>query len=604
MPKTSFYRKRGVSQTFISDLNQIEQTIDTLKDEAEAAALDSEQAASSVETAATQAQSSADAAQTYAASAALKASEALNSEAAAAQSAADALASKNSAALSEVTVLTVEANVGSAETNAAASELAAAASATAAAASETAAGLSEAAAAASELAAASSTTAASTSEVNAATSASSAATSAASASTSETNSAASAAAALASQTAAATSEANAASSATAAASSASSAASAQSAAEAARDQTLASFDSFDDRYLGPKASDPTLDNDGNALLDGALYWNTTTEQMKIYAGASTGWVNAYGDLTDTLLKVNNLSDLPSAATARANLGLGTSATIDVGTAANQIVQLDGSAKLPALDGSQLTGIVSIPSGLIAMWSGTIATIPSGWALCNGLNGTPDLTGRFVIHADADTLGAFNVGATGGAYTVTLTEAELPSHTHLVDGNTSSAGNHSHNGTTANNGAHNHNTNNAGNHNHNVSNNGGHNHGVLAAADNNGTNVTYSIRANSRCVRGFGGHNLSANTNVAYINANPTSNNINTTNHSAFLQNTGAHNHNLGNTGAHTHNISNTGNHSHNFSTSNTGAHTHQVYFTSGATGGGATHENMPPYYALAYIMKL
>jgi hypothetical protein len=51
-----------------------------------------------------------------------------------------------------------------------------------------------------------------------------------------------------------------------------------------------SYDAFDDRYLGSKASAPTLDNDGNALLTGALYWDTTAEQMRVYTGSS--WVAA------------------------------------------------------------------------------------------------------------------------------------------------------------------------------------------------------------------------------------------------------------------------------------------------------------------------
>jgi hypothetical protein len=63
------------------------------------------------------------------------------------------------------------------------------------------------------------------------------------------------------------------------------------AAEAARDQTLASFDSFDDRYLGAKTSDPTLDNDGNALVAGSLYFNSTDGAMKVYTGSV--WVDAY-----------------------------------------------------------------------------------------------------------------------------------------------------------------------------------------------------------------------------------------------------------------------------------------------------------------------
>jgi hypothetical protein len=70
------------------------------------------------------------------------------------------------------------------------------------------------------------------------------------------------------------------------ASAAASAASASASATAA----AASYDSFDDRYLGPKSSSPTLDNDGNALLTGALYFDTTSEKMKVYTG--TSWVDA------------------------------------------------------------------------------------------------------------------------------------------------------------------------------------------------------------------------------------------------------------------------------------------------------------------------
>jgi len=57
---------------------------------------------------------------------------------------------------------------------------------------------------------------------------------------------------------------------------------AQTAAEVAQAAAEAALDNFDDRFLGAKASDPTLDNDGNALLDGALYFNTTDDVMKVY----------------------------------------------------------------------------------------------------------------------------------------------------------------------------------------------------------------------------------------------------------------------------------------------------------------------------------
>ena len=93
---------------------------------------------------------------------------------------------------------------------------------------------------------------------------------------------------------AATNASNAAASASAAATSASQAAASATdalnsanAASASATAAANSFDAFDDRYLGAKTSDPTTDNDGNALLTGALYWNTNSSTMRVYSG--TAW---------------------------------------------------------------------------------------------------------------------------------------------------------------------------------------------------------------------------------------------------------------------------------------------------------------------------
>ena len=144
---------------------------------------------------------------------------------------------------------------------------------------------------ASATSAAASASAAATSATAAAASQSAAATSASNASTSASNAATSAAASAASATTSTTQ-------ATAAAGSATSAATAQAAAEAARDSALAAYDNFDDRYLGAKASNPTVDNDGNALVAGALYFNTTSQDMRIYTGSA--WVSAYANGTTFL----------------------------------------------------------------------------------------------------------------------------------------------------------------------------------------------------------------------------------------------------------------------------------------------------------------
>jgi len=131
-----------------------------------------------------------------------------------------------------------------------------------------------------------------------------AANSEANAGTSESNAAASAAAALVSEnnaadseTNAATSETNAAASESAAASSESNAASSESNAStsetnaaASEAAAAASYDAFDDRYLGAKGVVPTLDNDGDALTTGALYFNTSTDTMMVWTGSL--WVVA------------------------------------------------------------------------------------------------------------------------------------------------------------------------------------------------------------------------------------------------------------------------------------------------------------------------
>jgi len=131
--------------------------------------------------------------------------------------------------------------------------------------------------------------------------------------------------------------------------------------------------------------------------------------------------------------------------------------VDSGTITD-ILQSDFSASiaipnsnLDDIDGSKLTGLANIgagagiiPSanlanvnafiqGMILLWSGSVASIPSGWLLCNGSNGTPDLRDKFIMGA-GDT---YDPADSGGSATKSIGETNLPSHSHaagtLTDG---------------------------------------------------------------------------------------------------------------------------------------------------------------------------
>ena len=229
----------------------------------------------------------------------------------------------------------------------------AASSATASANSATASATSAAASLASQNASASSQTAAATSETNSATSA-------AASLASQNASATSAAASLASQNASASSQTAAAASATNAATSASNASTSATNAAASATAAEATFDLFDDAYLGAKTSNPSVDNDGNALQDGALFFDTTLNVMKVFDLGSTTWYQ----LTPTVsnqTNINTVAGISSEVTAVAG-----DAT-DIGTLATDI---NGSNNIGTVSGA-ITN-VNLVGGSIANVN-TVAT---------------------------------------------------------------------------------------------------------------------------------------------------------------------------------------------------------------------------------------
>jgi len=245
--------------------------------------------AASATTSATNAAASETAAQT-----AQTAAEAAQSAAETAQSAAEtaetnAETAETNAAASAAAAATSETNAATSATSASGSATTATTKASEASTSATNASTAQTAAETAQTAAETAETNAETAETNAATSETNAATSAATATTQATTATTKASEAAASAAAAATSETNAATSASGAATSATSAAT--SAANAA-----AAFDSFDDKYLGSKTgypgdgTGPTVDNDGNPLVEGALFFSADANEMRVYDGAN--WIAA------------------------------------------------------------------------------------------------------------------------------------------------------------------------------------------------------------------------------------------------------------------------------------------------------------------------
>jgi len=138
-----------------------------------------------------------------------------------------------------------------------------------------------------------------------------------------------------------------------------------------------------------------------------------------YATLGSGGIPITSFSINTLASLKNGIDGANAAAAQAaaDAAAAQSAAAAATSTANNALSVAGSAGLP--------------SGTIILWSGSVGSIPSGFVLCNGGSGTPDLRDRFVVGAGL----SYSPGNTGGANGVTLTTPQIPTHTHTVNGQT-------------------------------------------------------------------------------------------------------------------------------------------------------------------------
>jgi hypothetical protein len=254
-----------------------------------------------------------------------------------------ATAASTSAASAATSATSAATSAGSSETSA----IASASSATASASSATAAATSATSASASATAAATSATSSAASATAAATSATSAAASATTAANSVATIAGYATSSANSATAAATSATSASASATAASTSAASAAT--SATDAAT-----TYDNFDDRYLGSKSSAPTVDNDGNTLLVGAIYWNSTLNNMYVWSGSV--WVQIA--TTSTYSAPTLGSQSIASGTTYTNIDGLTINSTTIPTSKTLVVTTDKLSALAATTSAELAGVIS------------------------------------------------------------------------------------------------------------------------------------------------------------------------------------------------------------------------------------------------------
>jgi len=190
-----------------------------------------------------------------------------------------------------------------------------------------------------------------------------------------------------------------------------------------------------------------------------------------------------------------------------NLGLGY-------TNPSKKLEVSGDAEASGeVIADKFVGKGTIPIGGIIIWSGSVSSIPSGWALCDGSNGTPDLRDRFIVGGG----GTYSINSTGGAASVTLTIAQMPVHNHTGTTNTT----------------------------------GSHWHYVVRHDEENGGNNSIAYNSNIGSDDEYQLQRHSSNANK--------------------------------------------------WNTSSAGSHTHTLSMSN--TGGGQSHENRPPYYALAYIIR-
>ena len=155
----------------------------------------------------------------------------------------------------------------------------------------------------------------------------------------------------------------------------------------------------------------------------------TGEITKLKARVTTNTSNITSSITDIQNLDNRVTTLEGQIGSSANIeelkARLTTCETNITTNTSEITKLKTRVTNLENNGGGSGVTDSMPIGSIIMFNGKAEEIPSGWAICDGMNGTPNLVDRFV-------LGSFSAGGTGGASTIKLTAEQLPPHSHKVN----------------------------------------------------------------------------------------------------------------------------------------------------------------------------
>jgi hypothetical protein len=351
--------------------------------------------------------------------------------------------------------------------------------------------------------------------------------------------------------------------------------------------------------------------------------NTTSYKFEVYDGSSR-----VEDITATSVTSTSTTEASNRTTAAVTVAGGmvvektlrcenaqADTSLSVGTVSTtNAVNISGTLKTTSITIGGITNAY-VPSGAIAIWSGSTGTIPSGWVICNGSNNTPDLRDKFILGSS----GAPDHNTTGGSAQVTLAAGNIVQHAHGGEtgnydghahtGDTSNKTQHAHTGDTGNAGTHGHpnsDTGQGGQHDHTCTSDGSgqHNHGI----SDPGHGHTF-VAGPAFQFFGIGKQGGAILGNANYIHQANSGGSFDQTthNHAEFdTQDAPNHSHtgtsqNASAVHAHTLTAPDAGGHEHTFTYGQAGGHEHT--YTTGSAGQGTAFEVLPPYYALAYIMK-